>query len=281
VAEGIGALPGSLSPVFIVPAMGCETALLARLLDHHPQVHAPAACVHPEVDTPEAAHAFVAAQAQQAVRDATMSLRRGGQSPLHTFCMTIAPGCDMAIDRLLRAFPSAHTLCPIRDGRDAIIEDRLASLRAGEFAPLSRPACALAAEASAFHSQADLSLARRSSPSQLFCPESLRLHTMRWIESLRAPMRARELVHGQARFIRHEDLLIETIRTHAATCRWLGVAGDAAHVHSAIEACRPQLAAAQRPGAWRTILSEADKAAFKRMAGELLIELGFAQDTRW
>jgi len=101
------------------------------------------------------------------------------------------------------------------------------------------------------------------------------------ISSLRAPLRAAELLGDRSRVIRTEDLVQETIRTHASLCRWLGVAGDAAHVHIAAEACRSLLAAAPRPGTWRVHMTEADRTAFKRMAGELLVELGYERNTRW
>ena len=112
-------------------------------------------------------------------------------------------------------------------------------------------------------------------------PSTLIERTNAWIRTLRAAMRAKELRGDAVKFVRYEDLVLETTRAFAGICRWLGIAGDAAHVHGAIEACRIRLAAAVRPGAWRTKLTEGDRIAFKRIAGELLIELGYEQDLRW
>lgn len=281
-AEGAAAqLPGGLMPILILPAMGCDTALLTRLLDHHPQVYAPAGSISPRIDSPDEARSLFVSLADEAIREATMSLRRGGQSTLSAFCISLLPESDQSLVSLLHAQPDAPVLCPIRDGRDAIVEERVTELRSGNFERYSPAARAHAARAAASHAGSVSPAACRSTPQSLFCPESLRLHINRWIESLQAPMRTRELIHDRARLIRHEDLVLETTRSHAATCRWLGIAGDSSHVHGAIEASRSQLAAAAKPGNWRRLLSEADKAIFKRMAGELLVELGYVPDTRW
>lgn len=276
-AEAAGAaLPAELAPVVIIAPPGPESELLLRLLDSHPAIYARAEDTLDAALPADELGRSLHMMASSAVRDASMSLRRGVACPLRAVCVTIDPRAAEGIDRLARAVPDLRAVCLLRDGRDAIVADRMASLRAGEFGRLSPAARASAVRAAA--SLADPGAA----PSHLFCPESLRLHTSRWIASLRGPLRAMELLgEGSARLIRFEDLLREPTRVHAATCRWLGVAGDAALIHSAVEAGRAQLAAAARPGAWRTHFAESDIIGFKRMAGELLIELGYEQSTQW
>lgn len=273
------ALPGSLTPVVLVPTVAADPELLARLLDHHPQVYARPDGLGLAAASPADARSALVGLAETAMRDAGMSLRRGTNSPLRIVCGGLKAGDDDSLEHLIRAHPQIQAIGFLRDGRDAVVESRLDSLRAVAFDGLSSAGRAAAERAAAFHAPRPGS--DPGAPAALFCPESLRLHTMRWIASLRGPMRASELLREQARLLRQEDLMVETIRTHAAMCRWLGVAGDAAHVHGAIESGRSALLAAPRPGAWRSLLSEAEKVAFKRMAGELLIELGYAADTRW
>ena len=273
--QAVEGCPAELSPVLVVASPGLEAELVMRLLDNHPAVHARGDELLNTSRGAEELRSAMLTMATDAVRDASMSLRRGAASPLRAVCAIADPAGVEPIERLLAAVPQSRVLCLIRDGRDAVVSDRVASLRAGRFEGLSAAARREAAKAAAFL------MGGGSAPARLLCAESLRVHTMRWIAGLRAPLRAVELLGERARIVRYEELVQETIRTHAATCRWLGVAGDAAHVHSAIEASRQQLARAERPGMWRSAMSEADVIGFKRMAGELLIELGFVKDRGW
>lgn len=269
-------LPGGLAPVVIVPTHAAEADILARLLDSHPQVFARSEGLGSSAESVRDVRGAMKSFAESAMREAGMSLRRGAQSPLRIACCGLAEGDVESLESVIRSFPRVQALCVLRDGRDAIVDSRLSTLRARKFDGLSVAARTAAERAAAF-----LAESRAGAPAALFCQESLRLHTMRWIASLRAATRATELLREQARIVRQEDLAQEAIRTHASTCRWLGVAGDSAHIHSAVEGNRRLLDAIPRPGIWRSTLSESDKAAFKRMAGELLIELGYAADTRW
>ncbi len=273
--SSVAAFPAELSPVIVAASAGVETELQTRLLDSHPAIHARGESLPGGECAPDELRKTMLALAENAVSEASMSLRRGAASPLRVVCAGIDSSSATAVDRVLAALGEVRVLGLIRDGRDVVVAERMAALRSGTFEGLSPAACSRAAAAAAFL------CGRGTEPARLFCPESLRVHTMRWIGSLRAAFRAVERVGERARIVRFEDLVQETVRTHAATCRWLGVAADAAHVHSAIEASRSQFARAERPGMWRNAMSEADKTGFKRMAGELLVELGYEQGTRW
>ncbi len=273
-------------PVFVLPGLGVDASLLMRLLDHHPGVRAaedsPDLKLGPEDSMREAVDSLIAS----ASRDASMSLRHRGEGrpasvPLRWVCTRFGAGPRSRLDSLLKAFPSARVLALIRDGRDVIVEQRLASLRASSYDGLSPEARAHAVAAAAFHSAGPGAVSRARVPVNLFCPVSLRVHTNRWIESLRPVHLAAELAGDRAKVIRADDFVAETFRAHASVCVWLGLAGDAADILGAVESARGQVGAATRRGVWREVLSEADIAAFKRMAGELLVELGYEQGTGW
>ena len=272
-------------PVFIVTGLGADPALLERLLDHHPEVHA--GCDAPAIEpgAPDALRKTIESLVAGAVREASMSLRLAGRppAPLQFVCAALAPSDQARWEPLLRDFAGARVLSLIRDGRDVIVEQRLASLRPTRHDGLSSAARSYALSAAAFHVGVPSPTQPRASgvPVSLFCPESLRAHTTRWIASLRTPLLAAELLGDRARIVRAEDLITDTIRAHASTCHWLGLAGDAAHIHRAVVSARPQLNAAAHPGLWRAFLSESDITGFKRMAGELLVELGYERGTDW
>jgi len=271
----VAAFPVNLTPVLILAERGPEAELLVRLLDSHSAV-----CARSEepLSSARTGHELRSAMATFAIgasQDASMSLRRGAASPLRVVGSLFDPAGSASLDAVVGSLHEARVICLLRDGRDVVVNARLEALRAGCFTGLSPAAKAIAAVT------AEDLFGRGGAPARLFCAESLRLHTMRWIASLRGVFRSLELLPDRTRVLRYEDLLLETIRSHAAMCRWLGVAGDAARVHSGVEACRGAIAASPRPGAWRQRMSEGDRTGFKRMAGELLIELGYEKDTRW
>jgi len=245
------------------------------LLDSHPAVCARSEEPFTSGGTPAELRGAMAAFAIGAAQDASMSLRRGVASPLRVVSALVDPAGSASLEAVMDSLPEARAICLLRDGRDVVVNARLEALRTGTLTGLSPDAKAAAAVA------AESLVGRSDAPAKLFCAESLRLHTMRWIASLRAVFRSQELYPERTRELRYEDVRLEAIGTYAATCRWLGVAGDAAHVHSGVEACRAAIAASPRPGVWRECMNEADRIGFKRMAGELLIELGYEKDTRW
>ena len=160
-------------------------------------------------------------------------------------------------DCLAAAFPGAPLVCVLGDGRRAIVAERCEQLaRAG--LPWR---------------------AGGRSPTALFDAASLRSAVVRWAGSLRGMPSARSCSANA--MIREDELAAETARAFGMVCRWLGVSSEQGRLLAAVQAARARQP--ERPPAphWREALSEGNKAEFKRIAGELLVELGFESDLSW
>lgn len=248
------------SPVFFAAAGGADPALLARLLDSHTEIdaHPRALLIHPGAAGTEAAQTAMAEMLEETMEQAAMRVRNGHPTRVRYVGAQLEFTEIESADRLAAAFGETPLICLLADGRQAVVADRLAQLGA-ESALAAQPA---------------------PSPRVLFCADSLRRAVMRWISSLRAPFRAAELLGDRVLLVRAEDLDRDSVRTFSGICRWLGVSSEAGRVLAAVESARVRRAAAGVPP-WRSVFTESDKAAFKRMAGELLIELGYEADTAW
>lgn len=249
------------SPVFFAAAGGADPALLARLLDSHAEIdaHPRALLIHPGTGGTEAAQIAMAEMLEETMEQAAMRVRNGHPTRVRYVGAQLEFTEIESADRLAAAFAEAPLICLLADGRQAVVADRLAQLGTGSRLG-GQPA---------------------SPPCALFCGDSLRRATMRWISSLRAPLRAAELLGDRVRLVRAEDLDRDTVRTFARICRWLGVSSEAGRVLAAVESARARSGGAAGVPPWRSVFTESDKAAFKRIAGELLIELGYEADTAW
>lgn len=249
------------SPVFFAATGGADPALLARLFDSHVEIdsHPRALLIHPGAAGIEAAQLAMADMLDESAAEAAMRVRNGHPARVRYVGAQLEFTEIESADRLAAAFGDAPLICLLADGRQAVVADRLAEL--GEPSPLSN------------------GMARP--PRPLFCAESLRRAVMRWIASLRAPFRATELMGDRVLLVRAEELESDTVRAFARICRWLGVSSEAGRVLAAVESAHARRPAAADVPHWRSVFTESDKAAFKRMAGELLIELGYEADTSW
>ena len=114
----------------------------------------------------------------------------------------------------------------------------------------------------------------------------------RWVNDVQAGMAYR----GDARYIeiKYEDLVLNTEMTLKTLFDFLGEEWDeqVLRFHEVNTASRdvskfPQNPEATRPitasalGRWRTQMTSEEAAVFKRMAGPLLINLGYASDNEW
>lgn len=249
------------SPVFFAAAGGADPALLARLLDSHTEIdaHPRALLIHPGAGGTEAAQIAMTEMLEETLEQAAMRVRNGHPTRVRYVGAQLEFTEIESADRLAAAFGDSPLICLLADGRQAVVADRLAQL--GD----SLPMCGEPARP----------------PAPLFDPQTLRRSIMRWVASLRAPFRAVELMGDRVLLLRSEDLDRDTVRTFAGICRWLGVSSEAGRVLAAVESARARRPASDVVPPWRSVFTESDKAAFKRMAGELLIELGYESDTAW
>ncbi len=170
----------------------------------------------------------------------------------------------LAIGYVFEHFPDARFVHVIRDGRDTVV-----SLR-------THPR----------HWKVDGELVPRNTWHPIDrC-------TRRWVEAIETSKPFRN--HPGYREVRYEELVAAPEATLRSLLAWLGEPWDAAVLHhSEVKSpSRDPINFAQNPeatkpvydsavGRWRTELSPADAATVKALAGDLLVELGYAADNSW
>ncbi|MBX3403938.1 MAG: sulfotransferase [Phycisphaeraceae bacterium] len=253
-------------PVFFAAVGGAEISLLAGLLDIHPEIdaHPFALLLHSGAGGVASAREALRDMLAESSRDAAMRVRNGLADRVRHVGAQVDLSDMESADCLAAAFPGAPLVCVLRDGRRAIVAERCEHLaRAGQ--PWRWGAGGK----------------RGHSPSLLFDEAALRTAVVRWAASLRGAHRAAELLGDRVMILREDELTTDTARAFGRVCRWLGVSSEQGRLLAAVQAARARQT--ERPIApdWREALSESDKAAFKRIAGELLVELGFESDLSW
>lgn len=253
----------SAMPLFFAAVGGADASLLAGLLDIHPEIdaHPCALLLHPGPDGVAAARDGLQDMLSESSRVAAMRVRNGLADRVRHVGAQVDLSDMASADCLAAAFPGAPLVCVLGDGRRAIVEERCEQLaRAG------RPW-------------------RRGTdgrpPEFLFDASSLRTAVVRWANSLRGARRAAELLGERALILREDELTDDTARAFARVCRWIGVSSEQGRLLAAVQAARARQTDRSTAPDWREALTEADKAGFKRVAGELLIELGFESDLSW
>jgi hypothetical protein len=193
-------------------------------------------------------------------------------------------------DEIRRIFPDARFLHMLRDGRDAVVSDAFLLFR--ELDTRDLPADAR-----------DEALASRQyrffgtgKPLPLFGPALLRHLASDWAVAASGGRRARELFGPNWREVRYERLVERPVDELRAVIEWLGTDADPAFLEHTVRANafekhsggrapgQEDPAAEWRKGVggdWRNHFTNDDKALFKSIAGELLIELGYEKNTSW
>lgn len=251
----------TVMPVFFSASGGADSSLLAGLLDIHPEIdaHPCALLLHPGAGGVASARDALRDMLAESSRDAAMRVRNGLADRVRHVGAQVDLSDAESADCLAAAFPGAPLVCVLGDGRRAIVTERCEQL-----------------------ARAGLSWrAGGRSPTALFDAASLRSAVVRWAGSLRGALRAAELLGERAMILREDELTAETARAFGMVCRWLGVSSEQGRLLAAVQAARARQP--ERPPAphWREALSEGNKAEFKRIAGELLVELGFESDLSW
>lgn len=193
------------------------------------------------------------------------------------------------IDQLHRLFPEARFLHMVRDGRDVVVSDMFLKFRYEDFDCFPGDGPASARAAYAYHAQG------QGEPVDLFNDDTLAYFTTTWVESIRGGLRARQLYGQRCLEVRYEDLLDDPHRV-GSIFAFLGVSTDDAIVEQCVErntfekqskGRKPGQADPTHParkgiaGDWRNYFTDANRALFKELAGDVLIELGYESGCDW
>jgi hypothetical protein len=178
----------------------------------------------------------------------------------------------------------------VRDGRDVAVSDVFLLMRDLERHDLPARVRAAAARAREFH------VCGKGPAVPLLGPDLLRYVVGDWRAAVAGGRRAAELYGPAYREVRFEAMLGSPRETLAGVLVWLGVDASEGTVEYLLELGaferhsggrkrgEADNAAEWRKGVagdWRNHFTEADKALFKSLAGELLVELGYERDAGW
>lgn len=195
------------------------------------------------------------------------------------------------IEEIARTFPDARFLHMLRDGRDVIVSDMFLLFKELERREMPEDARREAAAAREHY------VFGKGSRIPLFRPAVLRYLTTEWATAVSGGRRAESLLgSGQWCEVRYEAIAERPVEELRTILRWLGVAADvpqAEHLvrtHTFEQLSGGRSRGQEDPtaewrkgiaGDWKNHFTNENKDLFKSIAGELLIELGYEQDTDW
>ncbi|HNB60659.1 MAG TPA: sulfotransferase [Phycisphaerales bacterium] len=197
------------------------------------------------------------------------------------------------VEYLYDLFPDARFLYMQRDGRDVVVSDMFLMFRNGMLGAdddLTLEQARDIERARKFH------LEKKGPPVPLFTPETMRYLAGNWVECVSGGLKAKSLYKDRFYCVRYEDMVADPVACVRNLLSWLEVETTDDFVHGIVEECRFEKFSEGRPrgeadpkaewrkgiiGDWRNYFTEDDKAMFKRMAGGLLVELGYAKDLNW
>lgn len=192
-----------------------------------------------------------------------------------------------ALDDLHALFPEAKLISVMRDGRDVAVSHLFHMLRRGEYGMFENPD-----EGERRHRYFILG---EGDPLPLFTPRCLRRVTQNWAVAVRGNRRAARLFRSNFLELRYESLLVNPWKM-AEAFALLGVSTDEDTVHACIDGnAFHKKSGGRKPGQadpnafvrkgvagdWKNYFTEDDKRQFKSQAGQLLMELGYAEDEEW
>lgn len=209
-------------------------------------------------------------------------LRFVGDKTTSHFCLQ----CD----EIVRTFPDARFLHMLRDGRDVVVSDMFLLFRELDQRDLPAEARAEALASREHH------VFGKGRPVALFGPAILRHLVSDWAGAASGGRRARELFSNNWHEVRYERIVDRPAEELRAILEWLGVDMEPARIEHLVGTNTfEQLSGGRSPGQedrtaewrkgisgdWRNHFTNDDKAIFKSVAGELLVELGYEKDLGW
>jgi hypothetical protein len=194
-----------------------------------------------------------------------------------------------AVREMQRIYPDGRVVYIVRDGRDTLISHRFQNFIDGS---QFLPARDLAIRDDFARDPAPYFAGQKS----LFTEKALRRMLNGWVENVvDTNAAARQLFPDQYHLVRYEQLIDQPWEAIAALWRFLGVDPQGQQDAVAAEMTANPDAAWQQEkagdlvanlvkgkrGSWRDLLIERDKAIVKELAGQTLIEWGYAEDLNW
>lgn len=194
----------------------------------------------------------------------------------------------VAADDLHQLFPEAKIICVIRDGRDVCVSHMFHILRREEYQWFR--------DEQEGHDRRKHFVEGEGPPCPLFTPETLSFFAQNWVRSMEGARRAKELCGPRYMDLKYEAMLEDTERVVTQVFEFLGVSTETSIVRRAVEENSfERKSGGRRPGQadplafvrkgiagdWKNYFSDDDKALFKRVAGHMLVELGYEKDLRW
>lgn len=195
------------------------------------------------------------------------------------------------IEEIARTFPEARFLHMLRDGRDVVVSDMFLLFKELEKREMPEDARREAAAAREHH------VFGKGGRVPLFRPAVLRYLATEWATAVSGGRRAQTLLGpGQWHEVRYERIAERPIEELGAILNWLGVAADSAQVEHLVKTHTFEQLSGGRSrgqedptaewrkgiaGDWKNHFTNEDKALFKSIAGELLVELGYEQGMDW
>ena len=205
------------------------------------------------------------------------------------------------LDELIRFFPEAKVIHIVRDGRDVAVSKRFHMNRRGAYYHGDEGHRLLHwVNRFGLGHRITRHIQRRygrlgecwflppESRPHLFTPHILEKLALDWHNVVRYLLDFAERHPEQVLMVRYESLLADPATSISAMLRFLGAREDAEIMTELIESTSFARSAGKggffrkgRSGDWANHFTADDVARFKRLAGDLLIELGYEQDHRW
>jgi len=205
------------------------------------------------------------------------------------------------LDELFRYFPEAKVIHIVRDGRDVVVSKRFHTNRRGAYyhgdegsrllhwVNRYRLGNRITRYLQRHHGRlGECWFTAPEAREHLFTPHILEKLTLDWHNVVRYLLDFERRYPEQFLLVRYESLLTSPAEAIAEMLRFLEARDDDDIVASLVE--QTSFSASKRKGSffrkgqrgdWANHFTAADVDLFKRLAGDLLVELGYEQDTDW
>jgi hypothetical protein len=223
----------------------------------------------------------------------TKRLSQGGKRVVGDKTPLLGPG---VVEEISTIMPEAKVIHVIRDGRDRAVSwmhhvwnRQLPTEEGGQLSPEERDKR---------HRYREDPEAFLASGESIFTKKRIRTASLTWALNVGSARRQGLRLLGNGRYaeVRYEDLLARPEEELRRIFRFLGISAGKRVVKRSVRAegferrsggrkrGEEDSTSARRKGVagdWKNVFTERDKALFKEVAGELLVELGYEKDSSW